>query len=298
MLAASKLAAGIAAAFALTGCIPPQMQSMGAAPLPAYHQPKSTPDGEKQITLSADAYGTFAASGFNVEQVNAGGGALSFEFHPAGAISPLFVNASVAGIAGTLQFGCNDVPCNFDGYNAWLDSKDGDEDYTFWNLQERIVAGAEFNLGSHLFLGAAGGIQFYQGGGDYESKRERLEDARLVENMDERADWRPTASLWFGPRLGESAGSLAIEYGVTFADKVKEWNTTPARDPQVSPRADSPAPTKRTPTPPSGGPLGKHFPSKNFVHTKKKGPEGGAGDPLKLDFRDNCERPKLLYFFF
>jgi hypothetical protein len=115
---------------------------------------------------------------------------------------------------------------DFDGYNAWLDSKDGDEDYTFWNLQERIVAGAEFNLGSHLFLGAAGGIQFYQGGGDYESKRERLEDARLVENMDERADWRPTASLWFGPRLGESAGSLAIEYGVTFADKVKEWNTT------------------------------------------------------------------------
>lgn len=224
--ATGKLAAGIAAAFALTGCLPPQMQSMGSAPLPAYHQPKTTPDGEQQITLSADAYGTFAASGFNVEQVNAGGGALSLEFHPAGTISPLFVNASVAGIAGTLQFGCNDLPCSDDGYNVWLASKDGDKDYTFWNLQERIVGGVEFNIGSHLFLGTAGGFQFYQGGGDYESKRERLEKQNLVENMDERFGWRPTASLWVGPRLGESAGSLAIEYGINFAKKVKEWNST------------------------------------------------------------------------
>ena len=224
--ATGKLATGIAAAFALTGCLPPQMQSMGSAPLPAYHQPKTTPDGEQQITLSADAYGTFAASGFNVEHVNAGGGAFSLEFHPAGTISPLFVNASVAGIAGSLQFGCNDLPCSDDGYNVWLASKEGDKDYTFWNLQERIVSGIEFNIGSHLFLGTAGGFQFYQGGGDYESKREFLEKRNLVENMDERFGWRPTASLWVGPRLGESAGSLAIEYGINFAKKVKEWNST------------------------------------------------------------------------
>lgn len=207
----------------MTGCIPPKMQSMGSAPLPAFHQPKSTPAGEKQVSLSADAYGTIASSGLNVEQVNAGGGAISFGFHPAGAISPLFVSASVAGIAGTLQFGCNDVPCSLDSYEAWLASKEGDDNYTFWNLQERIVAGAEFNLGRHLFLGAAGGLQFYQGGGDYESKRERLEDRKLVENMDGKADWRPTASVWFGPRVSD--GAIAIEYGITFGEKPKEWNT-------------------------------------------------------------------------
>ena len=190
--------------------------------MPAFHQPKSTPNGEQQISISADVYGTALATGYNVEQVNAGGGLLGFEYHPAGAISPMFVNASVSGFAGTLQFGCNDMPCSKE-YNAWLATDDGDEDYTFWNIQERILAGAEFNLGSHFFIGAAGGAQFYQGGGDYESKRDRLEDVGLVKNIDERFDWKPTASLWFGPRFGEG-GSIAIEYTVNFADKPKEWN--------------------------------------------------------------------------
>ena len=206
----------------MTGCLAPRMQSMGSAPLPAFHQPKSTPNGEQQISISADAYGTVLATGYNVELVNAGGGLLDFEYHPAGAISPLFVNASVSGFAGTLQFGCNDMPCSKE-YNAWLATGDGDDDYTFWNIQERILAGAEFNLGSHFFIGAAGGAQFYQGGGDYESKRDRMEKAGLVKNVDEQFDWKPTASLWFGPRFGEG-GAIAFEYTVNFADNVDDWN--------------------------------------------------------------------------
>lgn len=215
------LAAG-ATLLTMTGCIP-QMQSMGSAPLPAFHQPKSTPDGEKQISLSADAYGAFSASGQNVEQVNAGGGVLSFEIHPAGAVSPLFVSASVAGIAGTLQFGCNDLPCG-DAYTAWLATGEGDDSYTFWNMQERLLAGAEFNIGSHFFAGAAGGIQFYQGGGDFESKRDRLEMLRLVENIDSRNDWRPIASAWLGPRFG-AGGAISFEYSLSFAANVDEWNS-------------------------------------------------------------------------
>lgn len=195
---------------------------MGSAPLPAFHQPKSTPNGEQQISISADVYGTALATGYNVEQVNAGGGLLGFEYHPAGAISPLFVNASVSGFAGTLQFGCNDEPCDR-AYNEWLASHEGDKDYTFWNLQERILAGAEFNLGTFLFIGAAGGIQFYQGGGDYESKREHLEDKGLVNNTDEKNDWRPMASVWVGPRLN-NGGAVAVEFEMAFADKPKEWN--------------------------------------------------------------------------
>ena len=206
----------------MTGCVP-EMQSMGSAPLPAFHQPKTTPDGEKQISLAADAYGTFSASGQNVEQVNAGGGALSFEIHPAGAISPLFVSASVSGIAGKLQFGCNDLPCG-DAYTAWLSGKEGDDSYSFWNLQERLLAGAEFNIGSHFFAGAAGGIQFYQGGGDFESKRDRLEKLRLVENVDARNDWKPVASAWLGPRFG-AGGAISFEYSLAFAADIDEWNS-------------------------------------------------------------------------
>ena len=209
-----------------TGCIAPSLQSMGSAPMTTAHQPKSTPDGEKQVSASLDAFGTFGSTGFNVEQVNAGGGAATLGFHPAGALSPLFVSASVAGYAGTLQFGCNDTPCSRT-YNEWLASDEGDENYTFWNIQERILAGAEINIGSHFFAGAAGGLQFYQGGGDYESKRDRLETLRLVENVDGRYDWRPTASAWLGPRFGEKgrAGAVSIEYAITFAKNVKEWNS-------------------------------------------------------------------------
>lgn len=209
-----------------TGCIAPSLQSMGSAPMTTAHQPKATPAGEKQVSASIDAFGTFGSTGFNVEQVNAGGGAATIGFHPAGALSPLFVSASVAGYAGTLQFGCNDTPCSSE-YNAWLASDEGDENYTFWNIQERILAGAEFNIGNHFFAGAAGGLQFYQGGGDYESKRDRLETLRLVENVDGRYDWRPTASAWFGPRFGEngSAGAISIEYAITFAKNAKEWNS-------------------------------------------------------------------------
>ena len=219
------LAASVAAALALTGCIAPSLQSMGSAPMTTAHQPKATPNGEKQLALSAESFGTVASTGLNVEQVNAGGGAVSFAFHPAGAVSPLFVGASVAGMAGTLQFGCNDTPCSSE-YNAWLATDDGDENYTFWNIQERVLAGAEFNIGSHFFVGAAGGLQFYQGGGDFDSKRERLEKVHLVENIDGKNDWRPTASAWLGPRFGEngSMGAVSVEYSITFAEKVKEWN--------------------------------------------------------------------------
>ena len=219
------LAASIAAALTLTGCVATSLQSMGSAPMTTAHQPKTTPNGEKQLALSAEAFGTVASTGFNVEQVTAGGGAATFAFHPAGAISPLFVSASIAGYAGTLQFGCNDMPCSSE-YNVWLTSDEGDENYTFWNIQERVLAGAEFNIGSHFFVGAAGGLQFYQGGGDFESKRDRLEKLRLVKNIDGKADWRPTASAWLGPRFGEngSMGAISVEYSITFAEKVKEWN--------------------------------------------------------------------------
>ena len=222
---AGLLMAGALASLSLTGCVATSMQSMGSAPMATVHQPKTTPNGEKQVELSVEAFGTIGTAGFNVEQVNAGGGTVSFGFHPAGAVSPLFVSAAVSGVAGTLQFGCNDLPCSSE-YHAWLTTDDGNEDYTFWNLQERLLAGAEFRLGSHFFIGAAGGMQFYQGGGDYESKRDRMDKLHLVKNIDGKADWRPTASAWLGPRFGQdgNGGALALEYTVNFAKKLKEWN--------------------------------------------------------------------------
>lgn len=220
----TSLLSAVLISLPLTGCIAPSMQSMGSAPMVTAHQPKMTAANEKQIDLSVDAFGTVLSEGLNVEQVSAGGGAATFDFHPSGALSPLFVSASVAGYAGSLQFGCNDMPCS-KAYTAWLDTDDGDENYTFWNIQERIMGGAEFNLGSHLLLGAGGGIQFYQGGGDFDSKRDRMEKAKLVENIDDKFDWKPTASVWFGPRLGDNGGVITVQYDVNFAQKVKEWNT-------------------------------------------------------------------------
>lgn len=219
------LAAAVATALTMTGCVATSLQSMGSAPMTTAHQPKTTPNGENEHALSAEAFGTLVSTGFNVEQVNAGGGAISYTFHPAGAVSPLFVNASAAGYAGTLQFGCNDMPCSSE-YNAWLATDDGDEDYTFWNVQGRLTLGAELNVGNHFFVGAGYGFQLFYGGGDFESKRERLEWQRLVKNYDERFGILNAASVWLGPRFGEngSAGAISVEFSLTGATEIREWN--------------------------------------------------------------------------
>lgn len=207
----------------LTGCNRPVMKSMGANPMPTFHSPRQLEANQKNISLGVDGFVTPYAPGRNVETIVAGGGALSLTYRLNGSLSPIFIQGAVGGQGGTLKFSCSDdSPC-VDGYELWLDSKAGGERYSFWNTQEKILAGSDFLITSNLQLGAGAGIQLYQGGGDYEDVRSDLDKLDLVNAVDGSADFYPLLAYWaaYGMDSGKN-GFLKLEVEHLLASKWKE----------------------------------------------------------------------------
>ena len=179
-----------------------------------------------------------AASGFyghtgednNVENLNAGGGNLGATYRLGGTLSPLFVNAAVGAFAGSLQFGCDESSrCDTSDvkYNSWLKSDAGKDSYGFWNVQERILVGADFNVGYAIF-GLAGGVQLYQGGSDYDDMRQTLDDVSVIDNRDEKNGLGAISAVWLGSYLGRQGqyGNLVAELDLFYKGDVDDWTSS------------------------------------------------------------------------
>ena len=212
----------------LCGCFMPRAHSMGASLMGVSHQPRISADSTNaEMSVTVGAFGNIAGEGLNVNEVRSGGGDVSFMYRMGGAVSPLFFSAAVGGMGGKLQFDCNESRCsdNAEKYRTWLDSKEGKRDYSFWNVQERLLLGGDFNVGPYVLLGLGGGVQFFQGGGSYDDKRDELEDAKLLENVDGNAGFAPVSSVWAGSRLGHGGkwGSVLAELDMLYKGDIEDW---------------------------------------------------------------------------
>lgn len=205
------------------GCMKPSFHSMGVSPMIVEHPARAIPHGDSlEMSVSADAFGGYIRSGMNTEKGFDAGGAVSFLLRPAGAYSPLFMEAAVGGKYGQVKFADGDY---FDGgYSKWLMTKDGEKSYSFYSIQERITAGADFDLGSYVMLGFGGGVQFFQGGGEFDDKRDELEKLRIADNYDDGYGVKPVGMLRVGGRLGK-IGTLMLEYSQTFATHLADFGT-------------------------------------------------------------------------
>lgn len=225
------LAALSLSAFLLNGCFMPKAHSMGASLMNVSHQPRLSADSENaEFTASVNAFGGISGEGLNVEDVKSGGANASLMFRMGGSLSPLFFSAAVGGFGGKLGFTCSESGCsdNSLGYKAWLKTKDGKDEYSFWNVQERLVVGGDFNPGKYLILGLGGGVQFFQGGGDYDDKREDLDKLGLIESLDDNYGVAPVSSVWLGSRLGQNGkwGSVLAEFDMLYKGGSDVWTSS------------------------------------------------------------------------
>lgn len=206
------------------GCMKPYFHSMGVSPMIVDHPARTVAHGDSsEVSVSADAFGGYINKGLNTENGFNAGGTVSFLYRPAGALSPLFVEAAVSGKYGQVKF--TDGDDDFDNrFGEWLKTKDGEKSYSFYSIQERITAGADFDLGSYLMLGLGGGVQFFQGGGEFDDKRDELETLRIAENYDDGYGVRPVGMLRVGGRLGKN-GILMLEYSQTFASHLADMGS-------------------------------------------------------------------------
>ena len=183
----------------LVGCNRPVFMSMGTAPLPVYHEPRWSGEQDKKWVVSGDAFVGPDGVGENVREVFSLGGDLSVMYR---FMNPLFVQASFAGAMGDLRFGCSDIPCTTE-YDRWRDRHD--EKYSFWTMQERMLLGSDFMLGSLVQAGFGVGALLFQAGGQYENAREELESADIADNANGKEEIYPVVGSWFGFNLGRHA---------------------------------------------------------------------------------------------
>lgn len=217
-------------ALSLCGCFMPRAHSMGASLMAVPHQPRASVDSANaEMSVAVGAFGSIAGEGLNVDKVKSGGGNVSFMYRMGEMASPVFFSASVGGIGGRLHFVCNESECSDNGekYKEWLETKDGKRGYSFWDVQERLLLGGDFNVGRYVILGLGGGVQFFQGGGGYDDKREELGDRNLVENLDGKAGYAPVSSVWAGSRLGNDGkwGSVLAELDMLYKNDIEDWTT-------------------------------------------------------------------------
>lgn len=211
----------------LGGCNKAVLQSMGSGVMPVYHEPARMDSVPSAWTVSADVLGVPFGQGQNVESVQTLGGDVSLLHRFAGTLNPLFLQLDFAGQLGKTEFTCNQGNC-WDAYEAWLVSADGSRKQFFWFVQERILAGADFQLSRFFQLGWGVGIQLHQAGGEYEDMRFELEKQRLARNIDGKRDWHPVAGLWLGFSLPspEKFGVVKWESDFLIASKISEGSTT------------------------------------------------------------------------
>ena len=197
------------AAMSLCGCLNPHLSSMGASTMVVAHQPRLAVNGENSaMNLSVDAFGGAKMTGRNVKDGFSAGATALLNYRPLGAMTPLYVEAAFGGKGGKASFDCSEAgKCN-DFYNAWLEGPDGKKKYSFWNLQERIAVGADFDVGP-VILGLGAGIQLFEGGGDFDDMRDYLGKS-LAENDDEGYGVKLYSTARVGARLGQQ-GVLALD---------------------------------------------------------------------------------------
>lgn len=213
----------------LTGCLLPKTRSMGASlmPVPLDHRVDGN-DRSSNLTLSADGFWSHNSEEHNLDAVMAGGGNLNLTYRLGGTLSPLFVSAAVGGFGGSLELACTEDDCDEDGkkkYRQWLSSKEGRSDYSFWNIQERVLLGFDFNPGSVMLMGLGAGVQFYQGNSDYDEVREDLDDRGIVESLDESNGFGVVSAAWLGVRLGPQGryGNVVAEVDVLHKGGLDDW---------------------------------------------------------------------------
>ena len=201
----------------LCGCLNPHISSMGASQMIVAHQPRLAVNGDtSSMTLSVDAYGGAKMQGRSIKDGFTGGATAALGYRPFGISSPLYVEAAFGGKGGQASLDCTEGgKCN-DGYNAWLETKEGKKKYSFWNLQERIALGADFDVGP-VILGLGAGIQLFEGGGDFDDIRDYLGKS-LADNDDEGYGIKLYSSARVGARLGS--------YGVVAFDADFMWLKT------------------------------------------------------------------------
>lgn len=238
----------------LTAC-QPRMRSMGASVEPAPIVHRTTADSkESQVQLDVSGFYSMSNETENIDDLGALGGTGSVTFRFGGGASFLFFNASVAGFHGKLRFACTEEDCKdpddsyYTPYRTWLQTREGSDRYSFTNLQERILAGMDFNAGRFLILGFAAGVQMFQGGGEYDRMREYLggdtvqvhvhysdddEDylsvsSSIVRNADDRYGFGVAASAWVGFRLGENSryGNVSLELSGFFKGWISTWTNS------------------------------------------------------------------------
>jgi hypothetical protein len=191
---------------------------MGASQMIVAHQPRLAVNGDSSsMTMSVDAFGGAKMSGRNVKDGFSGGASATLNYRPFGFSTPLYVEAAFGGKGGQVSLDCTEGgKCN-DGYMNWLAGSDGKKKYSFWNLQERMAVGADFDLGP-VILGLGAGVQLFEGGGDFDDIRDYLEKNNLAENDDEGYGVKLYSSARIGARLGS--------YGVVAFDTDVMWLKT------------------------------------------------------------------------
>lgn len=221
-------------ALALTGCLQPTSRSMGATLMPSPLMHRANPDSSAQeFSVAASGFYGHTGDAYNVEDLNAGGGNVGVTYRMGGTLSPLFVNVAAGAFGGKLQFGCDknsncDKNSQFDQkYVEWLETDEGTNNYSFWNVQERVLLGAEVSVGYAIF-GAAGGVQFFQGGSDYDDMREKLDDEGLIGNLDEENGVAAVTSVWLGSYLGRQGqyGNLVAEMDIFYKGDIDDWTSS------------------------------------------------------------------------
>lgn len=207
-----------------TGCFLPKSHSMGASlmPAPMQHRMDASATNQQWSVAASGFYSHEFSESDNLKDMNGGGGVANVTYRLGGSLSPLFVNAAVGGFAGTLKFDCSDEDCKESSgstkYREWLETRQGKDSYTFWNIQERILLGADLNLGPYLILGAAAGAQFFQGASDYDDMREKLDDEKIMEDVDGKNGVKFTSSVWVGSHLGRRGefGHISAELDMLY----------------------------------------------------------------------------------
>lgn len=211
----------------LTGCFP-RTRSVGVSlmPVPLQHRPNGDDERARFSVSGSGYYGHTGVPIDNVKDVNIGGGDVSMTFHLGGFFSPLFANVSLGAFRGYTGFSCSTDYCtekersDSEGYREWLSTPEGGDSYSTWALQERFMAGLDFNPGPYLIIGLAWAVHMYQEGGEYYRMRRNLENSehRIANSGDGKTGSSYGLATWLGSHLGHHGeyGNFVVQSDLQF----------------------------------------------------------------------------------
>lgn len=216
------------ASVVLTGCLP-RTRSVGMSlmPAPLQHRPNGEDEKPHFAVSGSGYYGYTSGSEDNVKDVDIGGGDINSTFHLGGFFSPVFINFAMGAFRGYSGFSCSTINCtgkdstDSERYREWLETSEGQDSYSTWALQERLMFGLDFNPGPYLIIGLAGGLQWYQEGGEYYRMRRNLENTEhaIANSPNAKSGHSYGASVWLGSHLGRNGkyGNFVIQCDTYFS---------------------------------------------------------------------------------